>query len=167
MARAVACAVLAAVLLAAPATPAVPDACKLMGAAIKAKGGLWPVNLTVKDREKTVSPPGVVCTWNDNPSKLDGFYHLSLYFYVASSPATAKANLPKLVTIPKAKPLGGTGADQAFARESTLPGTSTTTSTGWREGRYWGSMLVSGNGENGDLDDAREFLRLFVKRLPR
>jgi hypothetical protein len=159
---------LALALAPASAAAASVDGCKLMAAAIKANGGVWPLVLTESDYERTTEPPGVVCTWNEKrkESSVGLVYHLSLYFFVAPSVAAARAALRTRLVVSTKRALRGTGADEAYARETQGPH-STFTSVAWRKGRYWGQMLVAGPGLSGDLDDARELLALLMRRLPR
>jgi hypothetical protein len=160
---------LALALAGAPASAAAAsvDGCKLMAAAIKAHA-VWPLVLTEYDYERTTEPPGVVCTWNEKrkESSVGLVHHLSLYFFVAPSAAAARAALRTRLVVSTKRALRGTGADEAYAKETQGPH-ATFTSVAWRKDRYWGQMLVAGPRLSGDLDDARELLALLMRRLPR
>jgi hypothetical protein len=128
-------------------------------------GGTWVV-LTVRDFERTTDPPGAYSTWNQATPESGGLsHHLTLTFYVASSPAAAHAQVQVHRVPPEPVVVRGTAADEVYERTTSGP-VGTFTHASWRKGRYWGKILLSGPGLAGDLGDLRELLVLFMKRVP-
>jgi hypothetical protein len=142
--------------------------CKLMSSALRAWGGTWPHVLTVHDFETTADPSGAHCTWNEAPGPpTSGLaHHLTLAVYIAPSAAAAHAEVRKFMVPPEPVVVRGTGADEVHAK-STHGSVGTFTRASWRKGRYWGKILLSGPGPAGDLDDLKELLVQFVRRLAR
>jgi hypothetical protein len=150
---------------AAAASQAAPvNACKVLTTAVHAEP-YWSVHLT-KHSFVPAAGGGWRCELTSEPPKgsVTAAYALALMFFASRTPALAHTNVALLAG--KGPALRGTGADEAFAKE-THEGGATSTRVTWRKGRYWGWLSVEGPKLAGDADDARDLLRGFTSRLSR
>jgi hypothetical protein len=143
-------------------SPNAVNACSLLAKAIRADP-YWSIHLT---KRSFIAAGGGSwrCELTSVPPKgsVSAAFLVLLTFFASPSASVAHQNL----SVSPDPPARGTGADEALAREKHQGGATNTRVT-WRKGRYWGWLSVQGPKLVGDLDDARDLLRAFVRLLPR
>jgi hypothetical protein len=146
---------------AAPSSGAL-NACHLLAQVIRANP-YWSINLR-KHTFVAAAGGGWRCELTSVPPKgsVSPAFLVLMTFFASPNARVAHANM----AVSPDPPVHGTAADEAFAREQHAGGATTTRVT-WRKGRYWGWFSIHGPRLVGDLDDAKDLLNPFVRRVPR
>jgi hypothetical protein len=112
------------------------------------------------------------CEFTSTPIKGVNFQFLVvLYFGEAATAALARLKISSLRAYTEKSghhtvALSGVGADGGWAVELNSAA-ATVTHAYWSKGRYLGWLNISGPNLTADLDNAKDLLRLFLRRLPR
>ncbi len=145
----------------ASATPRGSDPCDLMEAGFSfLERHAWYANLSEQHGRGSYS-----CQWT-SAGKLNE-HGLSLYVFVTRSAREAASEFRQYAPATFGPQIRLPGADEARGKELKPTRRTTSSRVAWRQGRYVCLLSVAGVGDTGDLEEALDLAKPFVRRLAR
>lgn len=147
------------------------NGCKLLASTI-AQDAYWKANLT-RHIFGTIGR-SQRCEFASKPPQGSVTSQFLVVLYFGAARSSSSARLAVRTFVAQARQAGkpvvrvrGIGADEAWAVELQQSPGANVTQAYWSKGRFWGWLSVAGPELHGDIDDAKDLLKPFLRRLPR